>query len=314
MKEQRFFTGANEVNFKYEITKGFTSVILPVYQDVEGLEQTLDSLENQSIPHSEFEVIVSNDGGYQEITDVCKKYDVKELVVIPNSGSYYARNRALEESRGEILAFVDADVTVPENWLEQGRNELTSSDYVGGPVIIDKSKIKQPAHYYESLYGFPTDNFFYEQHFCVTANLFVKRFVIEELGGFDERLRSGGDNEFGKRVYISQKFKQNFSSGIPVYHPPRGFTKLVNKKVRLHRGRLKLNEFFPGRYNYTIPGSGGLIFSMLLPPKISSVDKIFKNNDQFSFLRKYFFIWKLKFFTNLNLYKLYYLSSRNDGI
>ena len=303
-----------KLEFKKSSIKGYTSVIIPVYRDADGLEQTLTSLKNQSIPDSDYEVIVGNDGGGTEISDLCVNYNVKEVAIVPNKGSYYARNRALEESRGEYIAFVDADISVPEYWLAAGIQKLQYFDYVGGPVVIDKVKVHEPEHLYEQLHGFPCEKFFYEQHFCVTANLFVKRIVIEDIGGFVSRLRSGGDNEFGKRVYLSGKYKQEFSESITVLHPPRGFRKLIKKGIRLHRGRILLNKMFPDRYNYEKPRSRTLILDMALPPRISSVKKIFTDENKFSFFQKYWFIWKYKFYMHLNLYKLYYSSNQRTEI
>ena len=278
-----------KLEFKYTSVERFTSVVIPVYRDAYGLEQTLNSLTKQTVPETDYEIIVSNDGGDENVSHVCQQYQVREIRIIPNRGSYYARNRALEESYGEYLAFIDADVTVRPDWIETGRDELQSADYSGGPVIIDESKIKEPAHFYESLYGFPTEDFFYEQHFCVTANLFVKRRVFEEIGGFDERLRSGGDNEFGKRVFYAGKYKQKYSNELTVLHPPRGSKKLIGKKVRLHKGRILLNKLFPERYNYPKPSFRGLLLSMVAPPRISSVNRYFNNDNRFTFFHKYFF-------------------------
>ena len=298
------------MQFKNKHITGLISVVIPVYKDAKGLHDTLSSLAHQTIPESEYEIIVGNDGGDENVSSVCRSFtNVCELKISPNRGSYYTRNRALEVSNGEFIAFVDADISLPQYWLEKGRNELNKADYVGGPVIIDNSKIKEPAHLYESYHGFPTENFFYEQHFCVTANLFVKRKIFEKIGGFDERLRSGGDNEFGKRVFLSGSYKQIFTNELPVNHPPRGFAALVKKTVRLHEGRICLNKLYPERYNYRTPTPRKLVASMLLPPKTSSVNKAFKGENGFSFLSKYIFIWKFKFFTQLNLYKLYYGST-----
>jgi glycosyltransferase AglI len=59
---------------------------------------------------------------------------VTEVSIVPNRGSYFARNRGIERAAGEDLAFVDADIVVPEDWLAVGRDALRSAEYVGGPV------------------------------------------------------------------------------------------------------------------------------------------------------------------------------------
>ena len=125
---------------------------------------------------------------------------------------------------------------------------LERFDYVAGDVIIDKSKINNTAHYYEYYYEFPINHFMHRRHFGVTANLFVKRKVFEELGGFDKRLRSGGDLEFGNRVYISRNFKQVYKKEVRVIHPPRGYKALIKKMKRVTEGHIKLSELYPNRF------------------------------------------------------------------
>ena len=166
-------------------------------------------VKNQTLSE-DYEIIVANDGADKRITKICDKYNVKMVSISPNQGSYNARNRAIELSKGEYLAFVDSDITVVRDWLGKGKKALERFDYVAGDVIIDKSKLKNIAHYYEYCYGFPIKNYMHLRHFGVTANLFVRRRVFEELGGFDKRLRSGGDVEFGYRSYGIKKSSDRY--------------------------------------------------------------------------------------------------------
>lgn len=85
-------------------------------------------------------------------------------------------------------------------------------------------------------------------HFGVTANIFVKRKVFEEIGGFDQRLKSGGDIEFGDRVYRSKKFRQIYKKDVLVIHPPRGYKNLIKKIKRVTQGNIKLNQLYPIRF------------------------------------------------------------------
>jgi glycosyltransferase AglI len=302
----------NNLKFKHNIQEGFISVVIPVYNDPDGLVDTLTSLRKQTLSKSQYEIIVANDGGMKEITRVCESFQIKEMKIEPNKGSYFARNRALEYSKGEYIAFVDADISVPPEWLETGRNMLHDSDYAGGPVIIDKNKIKTPADYYESIHGFANKTLYMENNFFVTANLFIKRIVIEQLGGFDERLKSGGDNELGKRVYYSGMFRQKYSEHLFVFHPPRGFRKLVLKRIRVLEGKMLLNKLYPDRYRYQKPDFAGLTLSLLTPPRLSSVKKVFRSNNGFSFLRLYMFIWKFKIMVSLKSYR--FVLSKNHEL
>jgi glycosyltransferase AglI len=294
------------VVFGNAVRYGFISVIIPVYNDPEGLSETLSSLRKQTLDRSKFEIIVVNDGALENVSEVCSEFDVAEVKVSPNRGSYNARNRGLEKSSGEYVAFVDADITVPSHWLERGMDELREADYIGGPVKIDRNRVSTPADYYESITAFrdkrsDADN----SHFYVTANLFVKRSVIEVLGGFDQRLRSGGDNEFGRRVNESGRYTQKFSPELSVLHPPRGFRKLVSKRVRIAEGKMMLNRLYPSKYRYRRASIPSLILQILLPPRIGKVRRLYHSDSAFSFVRFYFFVWRFKASVGWKIIRLY---------
>jgi glycosyltransferase AglI len=294
------------LEFRYPVIKDFISVIIPVYNDEKGLRDTLRSLHEQTLDNSLFELIVVNDGASETISRMCTSYTVKEVKISPNRGSYYARNRGIEESSGEYIAFVDADITVPPHWLERGMEELREAEYIGGPVIIDRNRIRTPADHYEAVTAFRDKRTDEENsHFFVTANLFIRRSVIEELGGFDERLRSGGDNEFGRRVYESNRYIQRYSPELSVIHPPRGFSKLVSKRVRIAEGKMMLNRFYPGRYKYKQSSIPLLLLQILLPPRIAKVKNLYNRENTFSLARFYFFIWRFKFSVSWKMMRLY---------
>ena len=231
------------------------SVIIPVYNDPEGLKVTLDSLLKQSLSSDLFEVIVSNDGASKEVESVCKKYNVIFTNINPRRGISYGRNRAIEKSSAELLALTDADVYCDKYWLENGIKLLKKYDYVGGVVEIDRKNLKKIFNYYEYLTAFNNKLNIKKFNYCVTANLFVKKRVIDDLGGLDEKIfYSGEDLEFGNRVYFSGKYLQGYSDEIKVVHPPREFKNLLLKQRRNRNSSIFLSEIFPERFSYLKPG------------------------------------------------------------
>lgn len=242
------------------------SVIIPVHNDTVGLKITLESLKTQSLPSQAFEVIVANDGGSAEVESVCTAYGVKSIKIVPNQGSYYARNRGLEQAEGPNLAFVDADITVPPQWLESGLAALERADYVAGDIEIEKEKIKEVADLYEFYTAFNIRKYIQQHHFGVTANLFVKKEVFDRVGVFEERLRSSGDLEFGDRVYAAGVFRQMYEPSIRVLHPPRGYAKYKSKIKRGCDGQLRLKQLYPERFPAIGPNIFKAVIKMILPP------------------------------------------------
>jgi glycosyltransferase involved in cell wall biosynthesis len=89
------------------------SVIIPSYQREHDLLRALDSLRDQSLPAAEFEVIVVDDGSdYDPAGMLGLAFPFRfQYVRQENAGATAARNAGVRLSRGEVLAFMDDDVT-----------------------------------------------------------------------------------------------------------------------------------------------------------------------------------------------------------
>ena len=106
------------------------SVIVPVYNVEEYLEQCLDSIQCQTYTY--IEVILVNDGSTDRSKEICERYCKKDsrfkLVNQENKGLSGARNRGMSESKGEFISFVDSDDVIKEDMLEQLMKQMTSED------------------------------------------------------------------------------------------------------------------------------------------------------------------------------------------
>lgn len=91
------------------------SVIIPVYNSADTLQDSLTSVFSSSV--KPFEVIVVDDSSSDKSTEIAKHFPVKLISLEKNRGSGYARNVAVENSSGETLLFIDADVMIKENTL-----------------------------------------------------------------------------------------------------------------------------------------------------------------------------------------------------
>ena len=106
------------------------SVIVPVYNVEEYLEECLDSIQKQT--YIDIEVILVNDGSTDRSKEICERYCKKDsrfkLVNQENKGLSGARNRGMLESKGEFISFVDSDDVLKEDMLEQLMKQMTSED------------------------------------------------------------------------------------------------------------------------------------------------------------------------------------------
>ena len=96
------------------------SVIVPIYNVEEYLEECLESIQNQT--YTNIEVIMINDGSTDGSKEICERFCQQDnrfkLVTQENQGLSAARNRGVKESIGEYIMFVDSDDVVKENIVE----------------------------------------------------------------------------------------------------------------------------------------------------------------------------------------------------
>jgi GT2 family glycosyltransferase len=102
------------------VSTPYLSVIVPALNAMTTVRLVLEAIEASDLPRHEFEVILADDGSTDETSLVGAEYcdRVVRLSGKPH-GPAFARNRAAETSRGEVLVFVDADVTVRPDALRR---------------------------------------------------------------------------------------------------------------------------------------------------------------------------------------------------
>ena len=96
------------------------SIIVPVYNVEEYLEECLESIQHQT--YTDIEVILVNDGSTDGSREICERYCEKDirfrLINQENQGQSVARNRGFKESIGQYIMFVDSDDVINTNVLE----------------------------------------------------------------------------------------------------------------------------------------------------------------------------------------------------
>jgi len=236
----------------------FVSVIIPVYNDGYGIQQTLRLLFKQTYPKNQFEIIVvdnqSDDDTLLMILKAVSEFDGNVIVETEEiKGSYAARNRGISVARGEVMAFIDSDMTVDSEWIINGIQCVAENkaDYIGCQIEIVSSKKRLNAwEKYHMALGFPVKDYMAVDGYAPTACLFVTRQVFEALGNFDSRLFSGGDCEFGTRVR-DHGFKMVYDPENVMYHPARNsYESLFKKQKRVTLGQINLRKLFPERFSF----------------------------------------------------------------
>lgn len=113
-----------------ETSKAAISIIIPVYNVSEWLDQCLESVVNQTF--SDFEVILIDDGSTDGSGQKCREWAEKDcrirLISKSNEGPSKARNLGLQKAVGTYLAFLDADDWIDSRYLEIMYHRITEND------------------------------------------------------------------------------------------------------------------------------------------------------------------------------------------
>ena len=103
------------------------SIIVPAYKCADFIEKTINMLLEQTYPYKE--IIVVNDGSPDNLGDILEKYrDRIRIITKENGGASSARNRGLDEARGDYIAFIDCDDRIEKDTIERAVNLMEAYD------------------------------------------------------------------------------------------------------------------------------------------------------------------------------------------
>jgi glycosyltransferase involved in cell wall biosynthesis len=227
----------------------FVSIIIPVFNDSERLRLCLTALENQTYSKDLYEVIVVDNNSEENIQNVAKNFTQVKLTQESRHGSYAARNTGIEIARGSILGFTDSDCIPANNWIESGVKYLQHNlncGLVAGHIdfYFQKPDCPNAAELWDSIHHLQQKKYIEKANFGATANIFSSKKIFESVGLFDATRQSGGDQEWGKRVFAAG-YAQVYASDVCIQHPARAsIQELKTKLVRVAEGHHSLHRNF----------------------------------------------------------------------
>lgn len=231
----------------------FYSLIIPVYNRPNEIDELLASLTTQS--YTNFEVIIIEDGSEHRCKSIIDKYKAKLKVTYhfkENEGQGFARNVGFEKAIGDYYIVFDSDCIIPTNYIETVNYGIDSYkwDAFGGPDKEHKSfTLIQKAISYSMTSPFTTGGIrgnknhagpFHPRSF----NMGISKEVYEKTKGY-RITQMGEDIEFSIRI-IENEFKVGLIPDAYVYHKRR--TNLGQFYKQLHffgRARINISRFYP---------------------------------------------------------------------
>ncbi len=263
------------------------TVAVLTYNEEKNIPDIMGSLENQTFPKNDFEILIIDNGSVDSTIEAVKPYALSmgnvRVINNPVKGIAPSRNVALKEAKYDYVAFTDADVIVEKDWLEtlvKGMTALKESSEPVAAVGGGNVPVKDGGRFLEAL-GI-TLNSFWGSHGSTqgmlfdkitqvphipTLNIMYDKKTVQSLGGFDEDFRMVcEDPELNYRL-VKAGYKIFYIPGAVVRHKMRPGLFSWLKNVFLYgRGRTQLLRKHPGHFGlmYLVPPS--IVFALLSIP------------------------------------------------
>ncbi len=243
------------------------TVILCTYNRARSLTKTLEGIVAQKLPEGvDWELLVvdsSNDATPDLVEEFRHRYpDLIRYVFEPTPGKSNALNFGIREARGEILAFVDDDVTIEPGWLANLTSHLQNGEWAGagGRIVLDWDRSRprwlqtKGWNILEgALAGFDLGDQACALDMAPTgANMAFRKEMFGRYGGFRADMgpsrsisnATSEDTEFGRRL-LSAGERLRYEPHAIVHHPVPAdrLTKHYFLTWRFAYGRAIIREF-----------------------------------------------------------------------
>src|SRR5690606_528640 len=187
------------------------SIIIPAYNSKKYLKETIDSALKQT--YRQIEIILIDDGSTDGTNVLFPSFEAQGVMCIsvPNGGASYARNKGLEQAKGEYIQFLDADDLLAPYKIEKQLQLMQSrnADICYSPWIDFKDNINDYQNEFkfskldhnversgkDLMISFGMDNWFIN-----TLSWLVKRQLVDKAGIWDIDIINNNDGEYFSRV------------------------------------------------------------------------------------------------------------------
>lgn len=220
-----------------EITPN-VSVIIPHLNQNGALEKCIISLQKQSYPHANVEIIVVDNGSVLVPNIDNISFKKLEVLIEKTPGPGPARNMGVGNSGGKFLFFIDADCVADPNWIKNGvaRLVVDSDTILGGEVkILPSGRSPMPAiEAYENIFAYLQETYIIKVGFSGSGNLALNREVFDEVGGFPG-IDVAEDRGWGAQA-LKAGFRFTYCPDMIIFHPARvRFKEIFDKWARHSR-------------------------------------------------------------------------------
>jgi cellulose synthase/poly-beta-1,6-N-acetylglucosamine synthase-like glycosyltransferase len=217
------------------------SIIVASYNSADTIGECLKSILALDYPEGYVEVIVMDGVSEDDTVKIAQQFPIKVISIKLNAPAAY--NYAQKIASHPILGFIDADAKVEQGWLKKLAPHLAEAQVAG---VSGSIKTWNSDNLWARSIGYELMNRYrriakYTGRIA-TMNLLLKKSVIEEAGGWDEKLPSQYDTDFGFRI-SAKGYKIAYEPAAVCYHYNRPTLKAYYRQ-QLQYGKNTLKLYF----------------------------------------------------------------------
>lgn len=171
------------------------SFIIPLYNDENNIGKCISSIISEKA--TDDELIIVNNGSTDSSQEIVSGFNEAQLLNIERGTIAFARNCGARISKNGILAFIDSDCILCPGWRSEVQRAFENSnlDATGSKYLTPKY-----ASWIERAWYSQRANKNQQVKYINSGNLIIKRDVFFSVDGFNEKLITGEDAEFGWRL------------------------------------------------------------------------------------------------------------------
>lgn len=183
------------------------SIVIPVYNEERDIGECLESLNKQSF--KDFEIIIVDDGSIDNTVKIASKYKV-QIIKGKHKGPGFSRNLGVRKAKGEILVFIDADMTFDKEYLKNLIKPFKDNKIIG--TTHDYELATNLKNKYSKLWGEVRVSKENAKNVKIFRAIRKKKFL--EMGGFDSKYGYADDQTF----WFKYKIRPIVAKNTTCYH------------------------------------------------------------------------------------------------
>lgn len=194
------------------------SIIIPTLNEKYYLPLLLESIKKQNF--NDYEVIVADAGSKDGTVEIAKNYG---CIIVVGGLPAKGRNKGAELAKGDFLLFLDADVILPEDFLEKTLEEFNERSLdVASFLLVPLPHNKFSLIFMNTFYNHPItllENIL--PHAAV--GILIKKEIFDNLGGFDENVKLAEDHYLARRLQKTINAKCGIIRSTKIFVSDRRF-------------------------------------------------------------------------------------------